>query len=145
MLMHPGVISGDSAGRKLDPRVLQLPLLSLMLLFNRSPIPTVAEYILLYQNNGHRACLTSAEKPTCTQGLRASGRYHRMMRYPESMTTEGRSRKIFFGGGNLVSRACSWASFISDSLLARASLYLTMSMSSLTGFHEHEPTTFAGR
>jgi hypothetical protein len=47
MLMHLGVISGDLDGQKFDPRVLQLPLVSVMLLFKRSSMPTVAEYISL--------------------------------------------------------------------------------------------------
>ncbi|KAG1882451.1 hypothetical protein F4604DRAFT_1678439 [Suillus subluteus] len=122
--VYVGVNLGDSAGRKLDPRILQL--LSFwfaMLFFRRSPIATVAVYISFYQDQNQKQLHTSAEELTCTHGLRPSGIYQTIILYPESITMEGRSNNIFSVGGNLDNKSSSLELFIPDSRLVSASLY----------------------
>ena len=64
-----------------------------------------------------------------------------MILYPESMTTAGLFKWILSAGGNLSNNASSWALFIPDSRLERASLYRMMSMSNLTGLKHHGQMT----
>ncbi|KAG2746320.1 hypothetical protein P692DRAFT_20876421 [Suillus brevipes Sb2] len=53
----------------------------------------------------------------------SSGTYQRMILYPKSITTAGLFEWILSAGGNLSNNASSWALFIPDSRLERASLY----------------------